>query len=72
MFQVSSTRTATHLRPLAVIFVFHFFFSEMGEKDFRSLIEEFPDFKESDIVDLRLQFQTFDLNQDGIIDNEEL
>lgn len=44
----------------------------MGEKDFRSLIEEFPDFNDSDIVDLRLQFQTFDLNQDGIIDFQEL
>ncbi|KAL9980970.1 hypothetical protein ACROYT_G009619 [Oculina patagonica] len=44
----------------------------MGEKDFRSLIEEFPEFKEGDIVDLRLQFQTFDLNQDGIIDFKEL
>ena len=49
-----------------------FFLTEMGEKDFRSLIEEFPDFNESDIVDLRLQFQTFDLNQDGIIDFQEL
>nr|XP_058955344.1 uncharacterized protein LOC131782607 [Pocillopora verrucosa] len=47
-------------------------FLEMGEKDFRSLIEEFPEFKESDISDLRLQFQTFDLNQDGIIDFREL
>ncbi|XP_078361341.1 uncharacterized protein LOC144645661 [Oculina patagonica] len=47
-------------------------FQEMGEKDFRSLIEEFPEFKEGDIVDLRLQFQTFDLNQDGIIDFKEL
>ena len=44
----------------------------MGEKDFRALIKVFPDFKESDIVDLRLQFQTFDLNQDGIIDYQEL
>ena len=44
----------------------------MGVKDFRSLIEEFPEFKESDISDLRLQFQTFDLNQDGIIDFREL
>jgi len=44
----------------------------MGEKDFRSLIKEFPEFKEGDIVDLRLQFQTFDLNQDGIIDFKEL
>lgn len=51
---------------------FAYIFSEMGEKDFRSLIEEFPEFKESDIVDLRLQFQTFDLNQDGIIDFKEL
>lgn len=49
-----------------------YLFSEMGEKDFRSLIEEFPEFKESDISDLRLQFQTFDLNQDGIIDFREL
>ena len=48
------------------------FVSEMGEKDFRSLINEFPEFKEGDIVDLRLQFQTFDLNQDGIIDFKEL
>ena len=48
------------------------FVSEMGEKDFRSLIEEFPEFKEADIVDLRLQFLTFDLNQDGIIDFKEL
>jgi len=52
---------------------FRFFYvSEMGEKDFRSLIKEFPEFKEGDIVDLRLQFQTFDLNQDGIIDFKEL
>lgn len=48
------------------------FVSEMGEKDFRSLIDEFPEFKEGDIVDLRLQFQTIDLNQDGIIDFKEL
>lgn len=52
--------------------IFFHFFPEMGEKDFRSLIEEFPEFKEGDIVDLRLQFQTFDLNQDGIIDFKEL
>ena len=52
--------------------LFLIFLTEMGEKDFRSLIEEFPDFNESDIVDLRLQFQTFDLNQDGIIDFQEL
>ena len=44
----------------------------MGEKDFKSLIKEFPEFNESDIVDLRLQFQTFDINQDGIIDFKEL
>ena len=44
----------------------------MGEKDFRALIDEFPDFNEGDILDLRLQFQTFDLNQDGIIDYQEL
>ncbi|XP_068679858.1 troponin C, isotype alpha-like [Montipora foliosa] len=47
-------------------------FQEMGEKDFRALIDEFPDFNEGDILDLRLQFQTFDLNQDGIIDYQEL
>ena len=44
----------------------------MGEKDFKSLIDEFPEFTDSDIIDLRLQFQTFDINQDGIIDYKEL
>ena len=56
-----------------VLFTFQLpFFLEMGEKDFQSLIEEFPEFTNSDIIDLRLQFQTFDLNQDGIIDFNEL
>ncbi|XP_031551458.1 calmodulin-related protein-like [Actinia tenebrosa] len=47
-------------------------FQEMGEKDFQTLAEEFPKFDMSDILDLRLQFQTFDINQDGIIDFNEL
>ena len=44
----------------------------MGEKQFQELCLEFPRFTESDILDLKLQFQTFDLNQDGIIDYKEL
>ena len=59
------------MKLLPSIFFFTFL-SEMGEKDFRALIDEFPDFNEGDILDLRLQFQTFDLNQDGIIDYQEL
>ena len=59
------------MKLLSSIFFF-IFLSEMGEKDFRALIDEFPDFNEGDILDLRLQFQTFDLNQDGIIDYQEL
>ena len=47
-------------------------FIEMGEKQFQELCLEFPRFTESDILDLKLQFQTFDLNQDGIIDYKEL
>lgn len=34
--------------------VLFFFVLEMGEKDFWLLIEEFLEFKELDIVDLRL------------------
>ncbi|XP_020916673.2 probable calcium-binding protein CML23 [Exaiptasia diaphana] len=47
-------------------------FQEMGEKDFQTLTNEFPRFDMSDILDLRLQFQSFDVNQDGIIDFNEL
>ena len=69
--QENSTRIDTeHFCFILALCIY--LFSEMGEKDFRSLIEEFPEFKESDISDLRLQFQTFDLNQDGIIDFREL
>lgn len=67
----SGNNTSLTIDNYNVLFLL-FFLTEMGEKDFRSLIEEFPDFNESDIVDLRLQFQTFDLNQDGIIDFQEL
>ena len=38
----------------------------------KELCKEFPRFTESDISDLKLQFQTFDLNQDGLIDYGEL
>lgn len=44
----------------------------MGEKDFQTLTNEFPNFDMGDILDLRLQFQSFDINQDGIIDFNEL
>lgn len=51
---------------------FVFYFTEMGEAHIRELCKEFPRFTESDVLDLKLQFQTFDLNQDGIIDYNEL
>ena len=44
----------------------------MGQKQIREICKEFPRFTESDVLDLKLQFQTFDLNQDGIIDYKEL
>ena len=34
--------------------------------------KEFPGITEQEINDLKLQFQTFDLNQDGLIDYNEL
>jgi len=48
------------------------FLSEMTEKDLKVLARKFSDLDEAEILDLKLQFQTFDLNQDGIIDYEEL
>lgn len=48
------------------------FLSEMTEKDFKALASRFPGMNEAEVSDLRLQFQTFDLNQDGTIDYEEL
>ncbi|XP_074637104.1 uncharacterized protein LOC141895222 [Acropora palmata] len=47
-------------------------FLEMTEKDLKALAKQFSDLDEAEILDLKLQFQTFDLNQDGIIDYEEL
>lgn len=34
--------------------------------------EQFPEITEQEIFDLKLQFQTFDLNRDGLIDYNEL
>lgn len=34
--------------------------------------ERFPEITEQEIFDLKLQFQTFDLNRDGLIDYNEL
>lgn len=48
------------------------FLSEMTDKDLKALANQFSDLDEAEILDLKLQFQTFDLNQDGIIDYEEL
>lgn len=48
------------------------FLSEMTDKDLKALAKQFSDLDEAEILDLKLQFQTFDLNQDGIIDYEEL
>ena len=36
------------------------------------ILEKFPKFTREDVLDLKVQFQAFDLNQDGIIDFNEL
>ncbi|EDO50072.1 predicted protein [Nematostella vectensis] len=47
-------------------------FQEMDNKDYEELKEMYPKFEIGDIIDLRLQYQTFDINQDGVIDFSEL
>lgn len=42
------------------------------EAQHKKYVEKFPKFTLGEISDLKLQFQTFDLNQDGLIDCNEL
>lgn len=42
------------------------------DADVAKVKEKFPSLDESLILDLKVQFQTFDLNQDGVIDFREL
>ena len=40
--------------------------------DMKKVREKYPLWTYEDLMDLKAQFQTFDINQDGLIDFEEL
>ena len=42
------------------------------EIDYDMLMSRYPQWTMEDILDLKAQFQSFDLNQDGLIDFNEL
>jgi len=47
-------------------------FRDMDQETTEHFLLRFPNFSENELSDLRLQFQTFDLNQDNLIDYKEL
>ena len=49
-----------------------FFHLDVDQETANKYLEKFPKFTPQLISDLKIQFQTFDLNQDGLIDFHEL
>ena len=49
-----------------------FFYLDVDQETANKYLEKFPKFTTQLISDLKIQFQTFDLNQDGLIDFHEL
>jgi len=45
---------------------------KIKEFDMKRISQKYPGWNYEDIMDLKAQFQTFDINQDGLIDYEEL
>merc|ERR1712099_32937 len=47
-------------------------FRQGGKEMYETYKKDFPNITEQELMDLKLQFQTFDLNMDGLIDYNEL
>ena len=63
---------------MAYLFIYFFnlfFYPRITEEDsdiINKYLEKFPKFDVDKIADLKLQFQAFDLNHDGLIDFNEM
>ena len=73
----SSTKTVYDTSKQCVFFLSDtlsdlFFHLDVDQETANKYLEKFPKFTPQLISDLKIQFQTFDLNQDGLIDFHEL